>query len=545
MQEVECQEGVPDCDVWSAGDDGFSCAYYDQHYPSLQGNHFMVTLAGIVMAGMGMAVGGNDVANAWGTSVGSGAISVQYGLLVAAVSNALGATLLGSGVADTLQKSVASIEDPTCFACGYCNSRMTLYSLGMLSALFSAALFLFLATTKKLPVSTTHAIVGGVLGISIGATRDVDAGLFGMFHGFKCVDWSMSGFGGIVFSWVLSPLFAGVICCILYFLTSLYIYETLDEDSASSIKPNYSINNMELNASQGNTNVFVHRALRLLPVCYGGVTWTTVYLICSKSAVTKGLPYQVHFVIAAVATIIVCILVMLKLIGYITEELRNISMNSTTSMSNESSHSDGMDRSINPLVSPDTLSSGTKESSIKSDEERASSCDGVQFCFRHLLLFVAALESFSHGANDTANATAPLSAVVRIYRGGLDVCGPFHTQIWIMALGGSFVAIGVILFGKGVLETIGRELTKINCHKAFCIEFSSCLAVVLASVIGFPVSTTHCQVGAVVSLGMYSSGSKSVNWHLVYEIVLSWVLTVPFAAVVSIGILHALKLMFL
>jgi phosphate/sulfate permease len=150
---------------------------------------------------------------------------------------------------------------------------MSLYGLGMLGALVAAASFLFLATFRKLPVSTTHAIVGGIVGITLSANRDVDAGLSGVLHGTQCVNWGLSGFGGMVASWVLSPLLAGALACLLYSITSFLIYEETSTTTNS--------------AKKLDTPAAVKRTLRLLPLCYAGMTWTMVYLICSKSSATQ------------------------------------------------------------------------------------------------------------------------------------------------------------------------------------------------------------------------------------------------------------------
>jgi phosphate/sulfate permease len=220
------------------------------------------------------------------------------------------ASLPGAGVADKLQHGVTSLDDPECFACGFCDSRMSLYSLGMLSALFAAAVFLFLATARKLPVSTTHAIVGGIVGITIAANRDVSGMLGGMLHGTQCVDWSLQGFGGMVVSWVVSPLLAGGLSCLLYTTTLRLIYRSPADPEfielttqSQSVSTSSSISNsISSKGAAGNQEVHkpsssaadddedrqaTARTLRLLPVCYSGMTWTMAYLICSKSAATQ------------------------------------------------------------------------------------------------------------------------------------------------------------------------------------------------------------------------------------------------------------------
>lgn len=179
-------------------------------------------------------------------------------------------------MADKLQHGVTALDAPECFACGFCDSKMSLYSLGMLSALFAAAVFLFLATARKLPVSTTHAIVGGIVGITMSANRDVSSGVRGVLYGTRCVDWSLGGFGGMVASWVISPVLAGALGCLLYTATSRFIYNTNTTPSGSDDI-----------AAVVSSSAATERTLRLLPACYAGMTWTMVYLISSKSTATK------------------------------------------------------------------------------------------------------------------------------------------------------------------------------------------------------------------------------------------------------------------
>jgi phosphate/sulfate permease len=174
---------------------------------------------------------------------------------------------------------------------------------------------------------------------------------------------------------------------------------------------------------------------------------------------------------------------------------------------------------------------------------RPTSTDDAHFCFRVLLVFNAALKSFAHGANDTANATGPFSAVLEIHDHGLDICADDGRQspIWIMVMAGSFVALGITTFGHKVIKTVGEKLTIIDFHSGFCIELGSCVTVVLATQLGIPVSTTHCQIGAVVGTGLVMSGRKEVHWRMLRKIAMTWVLTVPFSGLLSVALMEMLR----
>jgi len=157
----------------------------------------------------------------------------------------------------------------------------------------------------------------------------------------------------------------------------------------------------------------------------------------------------------------------------------------------------------------------------------------VLYMFRYLLVFNAGLESFAHGANDTGNATTAFAASIALYRDGLDTCSKPESYQWIMALGGAFVGLGIIVLGWRVMRTLGENITSINYQRGFCIEFGSTLSVVIATLRELPVSTTHCQVGGVIGVGLASFGYKRVEWRLIGLIFLSWAITIPFSGLLS------------
>lgn len=139
-------------------------------------------------------IGANDVANSMATSVASGALTIKRAVAIAAVFDVLGAVLVGAHVANTIRKGLV---DPAHFA-----DAPNLFMLGMLAAVAGSALWVNMATFVHLPVSTTHAIIGGVLGfglVSVGASA---------------INWTVVGY--IVLSWIISPVFGGVISFVIF-----------------------------------------------------------------------------------------------------------------------------------------------------------------------------------------------------------------------------------------------------------------------------------------------------------------------------------------
>ena len=102
-----------------------------------------------------------------------------------------------------------------------------------------------------------------------------------------------------------------------------------------------------------------------------------------------------------------------------------------------------------------------------------------------------------------------------------------------MAIAGLFVALGIWTLGYRVIQRIGSELTSISFHTGFCIEFGSTMSIIIATVLDMPVSTTHCQIGAVFFVGLASYGCKLTQWSLLGQILLSWIFTIPCAAAVA------------
>lgn len=178
------------------------------------GSHILVTAAAFG-AYMALNIGANDVANNVGPAVGSKALSLFGAILIAAIFESAGAILAGGEVVSTIKKGIIDpslISDPNTFI------------WLMMAALLAAAIWLNIATALNAPVSTTHSIVGGVLGAGIAA------------GGFGIANWPV--FGKIALSWVISPLFGGVIAAsFLYLIKRTITYKEDKIMAAQKIVP--------------------------------------------------------------------------------------------------------------------------------------------------------------------------------------------------------------------------------------------------------------------------------------------------------------------
>jgi PiT family inorganic phosphate transporter len=156
----------------------------------------------------------------------------------------------------------------------------------------------------------------------------------------------------------------------------------------------------------------------------------------------------------------------------------------------------------------------------------------VERIFIYLQILSAGFVAFAHGANDVANAIGPLAAVINIVKTGTVVMES-AVPTWVLALGGAGIIIGLATWGWRVIETVGKRITDLTPSRGFAAEFSAAVTIVLASKLGIPISTTHTLVGAVLGVGL-ARGLEALNLRTVRDIVISWVVTIPVGAGLTI-----------
>ncbi len=384
-------------------------------------NNTFLAIAALFGAYMAMNIGANDVANNVGPAVGSKALTMGGAIAIAAIFEVSGALIAGGDVVKTIKKGIIDI--------GAFGTHTDMFIWAMMAALLAAALWLNFATYFKAPVSTTHSIVGGVMGAGIAAA------------GFSIVEWSTMG--KIVASWIISPLLGGFIAAgFLYAIKKTIVFK---EDKITAAK-------------------------KWVPLYVAIMSWAFVTYL-----VLKGLKKVWPSIVSFTNEHLFTILPATKKPTFITALILGLF--------------------IGILIYLIVKRSLAKEN-INMLNDRAS----VNAYFTIPLIFAAALLSFAHGANDVANAIGPLAAINDAVTSG-GISAKAGIPLWVMAVGGLGIAVGLALYGPKLIKTVGSEITELDQMRAFSIAIAAAITVIIASQLGLPVSSTHIAVGGVFGVG--------------------------------------------
>ena len=404
-----------------------------------------VWIGGVLAFYMAWAIGANDVANAMGTSVGSRALTIRQAIIVAGCLEFAGAFLAGGHVTDTVRKGMLDMN--------LLAGRPELLLYGMLAALASAGTLLLVATRYGLPVSTTHSIVGAIVGF----------GAVGL--GFEAVAWAKVA--QIVASWLTSPLIGGLLAYLIFQLIRASI---LDRE-----RP-------------------MQNARRFGPIFYFYVFFIIGMLTLFKGLKNLKLDFELPEALLLSAG--------LGLIGGALGWL-----------------------AIRRIPAGPAAENGRFRR--------------VERVFVVLQILTACAVAFAHGSNDVANAIGPLAAVVHVAQ-EMDVTGKSPVEPWMLGVGGIGIVIGLATWGYRVMETVGKKIMELTPSRGFAAELGAATTIVLASRLGIPVSTTHVLVGAVLGVG-FARGIGVLDLRVVGRILVSWVVTLPIAALLSIFFFYFFK----
>ncbi|KAL8137899.1 hypothetical protein V2J09_003900 [Rumex salicifolius] len=417
---------------------------------------------------MAWNIGANDVANAMGTSVGSGALSLRQAVVTAAVLEFSGALLMGSHVTNTMQNGIL-------VANVFQGKDMLLFA-GLLSSLAAAGTWLQVASYYGWPVSTTHCIVGSMVGFGL------------VYGGANAVFWS--SLARVTSSWVISPVVGAVVSFLVYKCIRRFVYSAPNPGQAAAASAPIAV---FVGVATISLTAFPHSKIPILAVLQA--------LACGTAGA-----FIVHNVIK-------------KQLGHLLDK----SISSETTEHNQDSTENKNMGFLSDVAGP-----------------KGTQLEIVYGVFGYMQVLSACFMSFAHGGNDVSNAIGPLAAALSILQGGASAGAEIIIPVDVLAWGGFGIVAGLMIWGYRVIATIGKKITELTPTRGFAAEFAAASVVLFASKLGLPISATHTLVGAVMGVGfarglnnvraetvkeIVTSWIVTIPVGAVFAVVYTWILT--------------------
>ncbi|HHP5682729.1 TPA: inorganic phosphate transporter [Campylobacter jejuni] len=484
--------------IWGFG-------YISQHQLIL---FILASIFGIFMA---FNIGGNDVANSFGTSVGAKTVTIKQALIIAAVFELSGAIFAGAEVTKTIRSGIVIFPN---------SLDPMLFVIIMLAALLSSGVWIFIATKKGLPVSTTHSIVGGIVGASImmGLLK------FDGIQTLSMIKWSE--ILRIAISWIASPLLGGIVAYIIYSYIDKKILkpsEKLNDDlknikkERKKFKEEYFLN---LKTKSQEEQIKELSAIALDEE----EQEKNFYRNKMKEFKDQEKDIDIYSILKTHMPIIACIAAAIISAMFLFKGLNNVSTLDIL----QNFWIIGIIGTISYVVTF-AIVKIVKKTELNKTTDRI---------FSWFQIFTASSFAFSHGANDIANAIGPFAAILDVLKNGtINATSPVPFAA--LAMFGVALVVGLWFLGKEVITTVGSKLATIRPTTGFSAELGASIVILLATQFGIPVSSTHILIGAILGIGVYN---KNANWIMMKPIGLAWIITLPAAGIMAALVFLGFKL---
>ncbi|MDP8323813.1 anion permease [Campylobacter jejuni] len=484
--------------IWGFG-------YISQHQLIL---FILASIFGIFMA---FNIGGNDVANSFGTSVGAKTVTIKQALIIAAVFELSGAIFAGAEVTKTIRSGIVIFPN---------SLDPMLFVIIMLAALLSSGVWIFIATKKGLPVSTTHSIVGGIVGASImmGLLK------FDGIQTLSMIKWSE--ILRIAISWIASPLLGGIVAYIIYSYIDKKILkpsEKLNDDlknikkERKKFKEEYFLN---LKTKSQEEQIKELSAIALDEE----EQENNFYRNKLKEFKDQEKDIDIYSILKTHMPIIACIAAAIISAMFLFKGLNNVSTLDIL----QNFWIIGIIGTISYVVTF-AIVKIVKKTELNKTTDRI---------FSWFQIFTASSFAFSHGANDIANAIGPFAAILDVLKNGtINATSPVPFAA--LAMFGVALVVGLWFLGKEVITTVGSKLATIRPTTGFSAELGASIVILLATQFGIPVSSTHILIGAILGIGVYN---KNANWIMMKPIGLAWIITLPAAGIMAALVFLGFKL---
>ncbi|KAG0608617.1 hypothetical protein M758_8G119600 [Ceratodon purpureus] len=497
---------------------------------------WLVVVGAFVAFGFGFGTGSNDVANAFGTSVGSKTLTLRQALLIAAVFEFTGALLLGRVSTNTIAGGIADInafvENPE------------VYAYGMVCALFVGTIWQIFSSYMGLNTSATHTIIGAIIGFAL------------VWDGGNAVVWAQKDKGSfppykgvvsIVMAWFVAPVLTGAASALIFATVRFLVLRRKNAYTLS---------------------------FWCLPPMVLVTVFINIYFVFTKGA-KKSLSSAGDWsdaksawisIVIAVGIAALTAVIVLPLLKRHCEKLfdangRPIAHVDGTRI--EDGEFKGTElRGEGEQVAIDTLELGPGNEPLKAAwhqrawkgathglnvdihkvvktdakvnaiHERAEVFEPrVEYAFSYLQVFSAICVIFAHGAGEVGYMAGPLAAIWDVYQSG-KLSKNVSPPVWIVLIGACGLVVGLATYGYNVTRAMGVSLAKLTPTRGFAAELATALVIMIAAQYGLPQSSSQCVTGAIVGVGLLE-GTEGVNWRQFGRQFASWVSTL---LVVGLGV---------
>lgn len=461
--------------------------------------------------GFGWGTGANDVANAFGTSIGSKTLTLKQAVILASIFEFTGAMVLGRVSTDTIAGGIANIDT--------FKTNPAVYAYGMCCTLFMGFVWQAFASYKEWNVSATHSIIGGIIGFALS------------YKGSEGVNWvtpvtdgssfpPYKGVVPIVLSWFISPILTAIAAALIFGLTRSIVLR--------------------------RTNSY-QLSYYTVPFIVMLTTWINIYFVFTKGAkkmlsnVDDWTPEKAAWIAAIIAGGLSCMSTVigipllrrriektyrpqddsfLPVVEEIPKEELPVSELSPEASRKENTLSKILLKGINTDIHADIH----KDKLVSQIHENAEVFDPkTEHVFKYLQVFSAICVIFAHGAGEVGYMAGPLGSIWKVVEEGyLDKT--LSAPLWVVSIGASGLVVGLATYGYNVSRAMGTKLAKLTATRGFAAELATALVILVASQYGLPTSSSQCITGGIVGVGMME-GLQGVNWKLFGTTFFSWIST--------------------
>ncbi|GLC32995.1 hypothetical protein PLESTB_000382400 [Pleodorina starrii] len=475
---------------------------------------WLVVVGSFAAFAFGWGTGSNDVANAFGTSVGAKTLTLKQAVIIAAIFEFVGALVLGRVSTSTIAGGIAQIT--------YFQREPEIYAYGMICALTVGFVWQALASFWELNVSATHSIIGAIIGFSL------------VYGGGPAVNWATpdktsfppyKGVVPIILSWFVSPVLTGACAALFFFVTRTLVLRR---------EKSYQL------------------SFWVLPVMVLFTSWINIYFVFTKGAKktfqsdgddwTDGKAAWVAACCAAGLSFLTIVIVLPllkwradKKFSQDTDKQREDEeaakakakeeeadrtesgskfIKAMSSLKRAAMH--GLEVDIHQVVEEDPIVAAIHENAEVFDPK-------AEYAFSYLQVFSAICVIFAHGAGEVGYMAGPLATIWFAVKTG-SLPSKVSAPIWCILISALGLVLGLATYGYNVTRAMGTRMAKLSPTRGYAAELATATIIMIAAQYGLPTSSSQCITGGIVGIGMME-GKSGVNWMFLVRQFASWIAT--------------------